>query len=67
MRNLLQALVSSCLVFGLFSTANAQSSSSAAGLERVVQKLVAPPFLPVHEQVATGNPKVVQVDRKSVG
>ena len=61
MSNLLQALVSSCLVLGLFSTANAQSSSSAVGLERVVQELVAPPFLPAHEQVATGNPKVVQV------
>lgn len=61
MSNLFQALASSCLVLGLFATANAESSSSAAGLECVVQKLVAPPFLPVHEQVATGKPKVVQV------
>lgn len=35
--------------------------TSAAGLERVTQTLVAPPFLPVHNQVATGDPKVVQV------
>lgn len=30
-------------------------------LERVTQTLVAPPFLPVHDQVATGAPKVVQI------
>ena len=30
-------------------------------LRRVEQRLVAPPFLPVHEQVATEGPKVVQV------
>lgn len=32
-----------------------------ASLERVEQQLVAPPFLPEHEQVNTGEPKVVQV------
>ena len=31
------------------------------GLKRVEQKLVAPPFVPKHEQVATGKPKIVQV------
>ena len=30
-------------------------------LERVRQKLVPPPFVPAHDQVATGAPKVVQV------
>ena len=30
-------------------------------LPRVKQKLVAPPFLPEHEQVATGGPKIVEV------
>lgn len=35
--------------------------SSPDGLERVTQELVDPPFLPVHNQVATGAPKVVQV------
>lgn len=35
--------------------------SSPDGLQRVTQQLVDPPFLPVHDQVATGEPKVVQV------
>ncbi len=30
-------------------------------LERIILKLVAPPFLPVHEQVALGAPKIIQV------
>ncbi len=30
-------------------------------LERVKQEMVAPPFLPVHEQVAVGGPKIVEV------
>ncbi len=30
-------------------------------LPRVKQKLVAPPFLPDHEQIATGGPKVVEI------
>lgn len=36
-------------------------ATQAAGLPRVVQELVAPPFLPAHDQVATGGPKVVAV------
>ena len=32
-----------------------------AGLERVTQQLVAPPFLPAHEQVNMDGPRVVQV------
>ena len=32
-----------------------------AGLERVTQQLVTPPFLPAHEQVNMDGPKVVQV------
>lgn len=49
--------------FVLATTANthAQTASQAEKLERVVQELVAPPFLPKHEQVAAGEPKVVQV------
>jgi nitrite reductase (NO-forming) len=31
------------------------------GFTRVRQELVAPPFAPVHEQVATGGPKIVEV------
>ena len=34
---------------------------SPDGLERVTQTLVAPPFLPEHDQVAAGPPKVVQI------
>ena len=34
---------------------------SPDGLERVSRALVAPPLLPVHDQVAVGDPKVVQV------
>ncbi len=30
-------------------------------LERVTQKLVRPPFVPDHDQIASGAPKVVQV------
>ncbi len=30
-------------------------------LKRVTQKLVAPPFLPEHEQIAKGKPKIIQV------
>lgn len=35
--------------------------TSPDGLERVTQTLVTPPNLPVHEQVATGAPKIVEV------
>ena len=31
------------------------------GLQRVTQELVAPPFLPKHDQVATGGPKIIEV------
>ena len=61
MKNLLPAFISSWLLLGFVTTAHAVSASSAEGLERVTQKLVAPPFLPAHEQVATGKPRVVQV------
>lgn len=32
-----------------------------SSLERITQELVAPPFLPEHEQVNTGDPRVVEV------
>ncbi|MCZ6474311.1 MAG: copper-containing nitrite reductase, partial [SAR324 cluster bacterium] len=41
--------------------ANAYAASDLDGLERVVQELVKPPFLPKHDQVAKGKPKIVQV------
>lgn len=33
-----------------------------SALPRVKQKLVAPPFAPEHEQVATGGPKIIEVE-----
>ncbi|MCZ6554224.1 MAG: copper-containing nitrite reductase, partial [SAR324 cluster bacterium] len=41
--------------------ASTRATANADNLERVVQELVAPPFLPRHDQVAMGEPKVVQV------
>jgi nitrite reductase (NO-forming) len=34
---------------------------NVGGLERVTQTLVPPPFLPEHDQIALGGPKIVQV------
>ncbi len=33
-----------------------------SGFERLKQVLVAPPFAPVHEQIASGSPKIIEVD-----
>lgn len=44
--------------------AQAQVQAPAAdlsGYTRVKQEMVAPPFAPVHEQVATGGPKIIEV------
>ena len=35
-------------------------AANIQGLERVTQKLVAPPFLPEHNQVAKGGPKFLK-------
>ncbi len=40
---------------------SSETSTNPEELERITQMLVAPPFLPVHEQVAKDGPKVVQV------
>jgi nitrite reductase (NO-forming) len=40
--------------------------SDITGLKRVTQHLVAPPFLPVHEQIAMGSPKIVAMTMKIV-
>ncbi len=50
-----------------FLQAEAQAQAEAkpvdlSGYERVKQELVAPPFAPVHEQVASGDPKVVEIE-----
>jgi nitrite reductase (NO-forming) len=49
-----------------FLEAEAQAQVAAArvdlsGYTRVKQDLVAPPFAPVHEQVATGGPKLIEI------
>ena len=49
-----------------FVKAEAEAQTKAApvdlsGYTRVKQEMVAPPFAPVHEQVATGGPKIVEV------
>jgi nitrite reductase (NO-forming) len=36
--------------------------SDISKLQRVKQKLVAPPFLPDHEQVALGDPKIIEIE-----
>ena len=49
------------LAFGTFGWLNAETAIDISQLDRVTQELVQPPFLPNHEQNATGDPKVVQV------
>ena len=36
-------------------------AADLSGYTRVKQELVAPPYAPVHEQVATGGPKIVEI------
>lgn len=36
-------------------------SAKIEGLKRVTQKLVAPPFVPKHDQVAKGGPKIIEI------
>lgn len=51
----------------LYKTSADQSRGSAAkpadlsGYTRVKQEMVAPPFAPIHEQVATGGPKIIEI------
>jgi nitrite reductase (NO-forming) len=44
------------------SSAQAASGAKVADLPRVKQTLVAPPFVPAHEQIAPGGPKIVEVE-----
>ncbi len=59
------AAVGTGLVVAQVATSSAQAASLSpaeiAGLPRVTQEMVAPPFLPKHDQVAKGGPKVVEV------
>lgn len=51
----------------LYKAADQQTADSTAkpadlsGYTRVKQELVAPPFAPAHEQVATGGPKIIEI------
>src|SRR6056297_2562452 len=51
----------------LYKAAAEQTADSTAkpadlsGYTRVKQELVAPPFAPVHEQVATGGPRIIEI------
>jgi len=51
----------------IYNAADQQEAASDAkpadlsGYTRVKQELVAPPFAPLHEQVATGGPKIIEV------
>jgi len=61
MRKILKMSPSIAFLLVCFINTGAEIASEAGTLERVPQRLVAPPFLPAHEQVAVGPPKVVQV------
>ncbi len=73
----LRLIRTSLFIFSLLITGSVLSQySNAAGLEgyevgveadiadlpRVKQKLVTPPFLPEHEQIASGGPKIVEIE-----
>lgn len=49
------------LVILIFFSANVSIAQNLDHYERVEQKLVAPPFLPVHKQVVTTPPKIIQI------
>lgn len=42
-------------------TAEESAPADLTGYTRVKQELVAPPFAPAHEQVATGGPKIIEI------
>ncbi len=58
MIHLYKFMITIALFFGTLMGVSAENTS-VDKLERIVQKLVTPPLLPVHEQVATGEPKIV--------
>jgi nitrite reductase (NO-forming) len=61
MRTILNAILTIGFLMAVSTNAGAAIGSRSGTPERVTQKLVAPPFLPEHEQVAKGPPKIVQV------
>jgi nitrite reductase (NO-forming) len=61
-RGLLAAtVVTAAATFGTVQANADDAKLDISKLPRVKQKMVAPPFLPEHEQVATGGPKIVEV------
>ena len=60
MNKTLVLTVVSILSFGM-TPATADIASKADNYKHVVQEMVPPPFLPAHQQVATGEPVVVEV------
>lgn len=61
---ILLGFVVTILLFGCSSddsVVDAVDDTNPDDLQRVIQTLVTPPMLPAHEQVATGDPKVVEV------
>ena len=61
MKNITSVSLTLALIFGCHAIPAAELPSQAEQLERVTQTLVAPPFLPAHNQVAIGAPKIVEV------
>jgi nitrite reductase (NO-forming) len=56
------AVGAAALASSLQTTSATAEVVDISKLPRVKQKLVAPPFLPEHEQVATGGPKIVEIE-----
>ncbi len=54
-------LLSLVLLLACSANANADIASKADKLERVTQTMVAPPFLPAHQQIDQGPAKIIQV------
>lgn len=61
MRKILSVVLTIGFLLWYPTNTRSEIASKADQLERITQELVAPPFLPTHEQVASGAPKVVQV------
>lgn len=54
-------LLNSCRSNNATAVLNKSYEGNGDNLERVKEELVAPPFLPKHDQVAKGGPKIVEV------
>jgi len=61
MTRILSLVAGICLMFGGVDSFDARAADDISQLERITQELVLPPFLPDHEQTASGASKIVQV------